>query len=47
MDMGRGREEGEGRTHEESGLEIYTVTHVKQRASGSLLCGSGKSNQAL
>ena len=42
-DKGRG-EEGEAEMSVESNMEAYTLTHVKQKASGNLLYDSRNSN---
>ena len=44
MDMGSG-EEGEGEMNEESSMEAYTLSYVKQIANGNLLYDSGKSSR--
>ena len=38
--------QGEGGTNRESSMEIHTLTYVKERASGNLLCESRNSNRA-
>ena len=37
--------EGESGMNWESSMEIYTIPNVKQRASGNLLCDTGRSTQ--
>ena len=39
-----GREDGEGKMHGESNMEIYNP-YVKQIANGKFLCDSGNSNR--